>query len=51
MERPCTVSGTEVPITVSMGVAVGSGVDGPDASSLRQGGTEAMLEGLAKYLA
>jgi len=23
----------------------------PDASSLRQGGTEAMLEGLAKYLA
>ena len=27
------------------------GFDGPDASSLRQGGTEAMLEGLAKYLA
>jgi len=27
------------------------GFDGPDASSLRQGGTEEMLEGLAKYLA
>src|ERR1700734_4434748 len=27
------------------------GFDGADAPSLRQGGTEAMLEGLAKYLA
>jgi hypothetical protein len=27
------------------------GFDGPDASSLRRGGTEGMLEGLAKYLA
>ena len=27
------------------------GFDGPDASSLRRGGTEEMLEGLAKYLA
>ena len=26
------------------------GFDGPDASRLRQGGTEEMLEGLAKYL-
>ena len=27
------------------------GVDGPDASRLRQGGTSEMLDGLAKYLA
>jgi diguanylate cyclase (GGDEF)-like protein/PAS domain S-box-containing protein len=31
MAAPCIVGGTEVPITVSMGVAVGGGTDGPDA--------------------
>ncbi|MDQ1424608.1 MAG: hypothetical protein QOD72_2106, partial [Acidimicrobiaceae bacterium] len=31
MQGPCTIGGTEVPITVSMGVAVGTGGDDPDA--------------------
>jgi diguanylate cyclase (GGDEF)-like protein/PAS domain S-box-containing protein len=31
MTAPCTVGGTEVPITVSMGVVVGRGGDYPDA--------------------
>jgi len=43
--------GTGTTLTWTEQGAFLDGFDGPDASSLRQGGTEEMLEGLAKYLA
>ena len=46
METPCTIGGTEVPITVSMGVAVGTGLDSPDA--LLRGADTALLQAKAK---
>ena len=45
-----SADGTGTSLTWTEQGAFLDGFDGPDASSLRQGGTEAMLEGLAKYL-
>ena len=45
-----TADGTGTALTWTEQGAFLDGFDGPDASSLRQGGTEEMLEGLAKYL-
>src|SRR3984885_247203 len=46
-----TADGTGTTLTWTEQGAFLDGFDGPDASSLRQGGTEEMLEGLANYLA
>jgi uncharacterized protein YndB with AHSA1/START domain len=46
-----TPDGTGTTLTWTEQGAFLDGFDGPDASSLRQGGTEAMLQGLALYLA
>jgi diguanylate cyclase (GGDEF)-like protein/PAS domain S-box-containing protein len=46
MAAPCIVGGTEVPITISMGVAVGGGPDSPDA--LLRDADIALLQAKAK---
>jgi len=51
IEFAATADGTGTTLTWTEQGAFLDGVDGPDASGLRQGGTEEMLEGLAKYLA
>src|SRR5580692_7426467 len=50
IEFAATADGTGTALTWTEQGAFLDGFDGPDASSLRQGGTEEMLEGLAKYL-
>ncbi len=50
IEFTATADGTGTTLTWTEQGAFLDGFDGPDASSLRQGGTEEMLEGLAKYL-
>jgi uncharacterized protein YndB with AHSA1/START domain len=51
IEFAATADGAGTTLTWTEQGAFLDGFDGPDASSLRQGGTEEMLEGLAKYLA
>lgn len=51
IEFAATADGTGTTLTWTEQGAFLDGFDGPDASSLRQGGTQEMLEGLAKYLA
>jgi hypothetical protein len=46
-----TADGAGTALTWTEQGAFLDGFDGPDASALRQGGTQEMLEGLAKYLA
>ena len=51
IEFAAAADGTGTTLTWTEQGAFLDGFDGPDASSLRQGGTEEMLAGLAKYLA
>ena len=50
IEFAATADGTGTALTWTEQGAFLDGFDGPDASGLRQGGTEAMLDGLAAYL-
>ena len=51
IEFAATADGSGTALSWTEQGAFLDGFDGPDASSLRQGGTEEMLQGLAKYLA